>query len=63
MRETLAAHRPSILCEVHDCNAQYVELMNELGYHPINLDDGDVPVELGHRNAHTLAHPTLAQAG
>jgi FkbM family methyltransferase len=56
MRRTLAAHRPVILCEVHDCNADYVALMNGLGYETINLDE-DIPVELGHRNAHTLARP------
>jgi FkbM family methyltransferase len=55
-RQTLSAHRPVILCEVHDCNAEYVELMRSLGYEPINLDE-DVPVESGHRNAHTLARP------
>jgi FkbM family methyltransferase len=56
MQATLAAHHPVILCEVHDCNAEYVELMNGLGYGPINLDE-DVPVERGGRNAHTLARP------
>jgi FkbM family methyltransferase len=55
-RHTLSEHQPVILCEVHDCNAQYVELMRSLGYEPINLDE-DVPVENGHRNAHTLARP------
>jgi FkbM family methyltransferase len=57
MRGTLAEHRPVILCEVHDCNAEYVELMNGLGYETVNLDEDGVPVELGHRNAHTLARP------
>jgi hypothetical protein len=56
MRRTIAEHRPVILCEVHDCNADYVALMNGLGYETVNLDE-DVPVELGHRNAHTLARP------
>jgi FkbM family methyltransferase len=56
MRHTLAEHQPVILCEIHDCNAPYVELVNSLGYEPINLD-ADVPVELGGRNAHTLARP------
>jgi FkbM family methyltransferase len=56
MRQTLSDHQPVILCEVHDCNVQYVELMNSLGYEPINLDE-DVPVERGGRNAHTLARP------
>lgn len=56
MRNTLSEHRPVILCEIHDCNAQYVELVNSLGYEPINLD-ADIPVEQGGRNAHTLARP------
>jgi FkbM family methyltransferase len=56
MRQTLSQHRPVVLCEVHDCNVQYVELMNSLGYDPINLDE-DIPVEQGGRNAHTLARP------
>ncbi len=34
MRETIAAHWPVILCEVHDCNSEYVELMHSLGYDP-----------------------------
>jgi FkbM family methyltransferase len=56
MRDTLAQLRPVLLCEVHDCNVPYVQLMNELGYETVNLDE-DVPVERGGRNAHTLARP------
>ncbi len=62
MRETIARRRPVILCEIHDCNAEYVELMEGLAYEPVNLD-ADVPVEHGHRNAHTLARPRAADAG
>ncbi len=62
MRETLDAYRPVLLCEVHDCNVAYVELMQRLGYAPINLDE-DVPVERGNRNAHTLARPLASAAG
>jgi FkbM family methyltransferase len=62
MRETLARHRPVVMCEVHDCNAQYAELMASLGYKPVNLDEVDVPVEYGHRNAHTLAKPSAPPA-
>jgi FkbM family methyltransferase len=57
MRRTIAEHRPVILCEVHDCNADYAKLMRELGYETLNLDEAGVPVERGHRNAHTLARP------
>jgi FkbM family methyltransferase len=56
MSDTLSRHQPVILCEVHDCNVQYAELMASLDYEVINLDE-DVPVEQGHRNAHTLARP------
>jgi FkbM family methyltransferase len=59
MRQTLGEHKPVLLCEVHDCNAEYVELMGSLGYETINLDE-PVPVEYGHRNAHTLARPRPA---
>jgi FkbM family methyltransferase len=59
MRETLAEHHPVLLCEVHDCNAEYVELMRSLDYETVNLD-ADVPVEEGGRNAHTLARPRSA---
>jgi FkbM family methyltransferase len=62
MRHTLAEHRPVLLCEVHDCNVPYVELMTSLGYETVNLDE-DVPVERGHRNAHTLARPVGASNG
>jgi FkbM family methyltransferase len=63
MRETLSTHRPVILCEVHDCNVAYAELMESVGYAPINLDEENVPVEHGHRNAHTLARPVVVAAG
>lgn len=56
MRDTLVEHHPVVLCEVHDCNAEYAALMRSLGYEVTNLDE-DVPVEHGHRNAHTLARP------
>lgn len=61
MRSTLGEHHPVLLCEVHDCNAEYVELMTGLGYETVNLD-ADVPVEQGGRNAHTLARPRAALA-
>jgi FkbM family methyltransferase len=61
MRDLLASHKPVLLCEVHDCNVEYVQLMNELGYETVNLDE-DIPVERGHRNAHTLARPRQPDA-
>ncbi|HTR90061.1 MAG TPA: FkbM family methyltransferase [Solirubrobacteraceae bacterium] len=63
MRHTIAEHRPVLLCEVHDCNVAYVELMRSLGYETVNLDEAGVPVELGHRNAHTLARPIASANG
>jgi len=62
MRRTIAEYRPVILCEVHDCNVAYAELMSSLGYETVNLDEEGVPVERGHRNAHTLAKPIAAAA-
>lgn len=56
MRTTIARHRPVILCEVHDCNVDLAAFMSQVGYDLFNLDE-DVPVEEGHRNAHTLATP------
>jgi FkbM family methyltransferase len=61
MRATLERHRPVLLCEVHDRHVPYVELMQSFGYETINLDE-DVPVEHGHRNAHTLARPRASRA-
>lgn len=62
MREVIARHRPEIVCEVHDCNVEYASVMRELDYVVTNLDDEDVPVERGHRNAHTLGIP-IERAG
>jgi len=56
MRGMLERHRPVILCEVHDSNAAYAELMGSLGYAPLNLD-GELPVQDAGRNAHTIARP------
>lgn len=59
MRQTLADHHPTIMCEVHDVQAEYAALVASLGYEPVNLDEPGVPVEVGHRNAHTLAKPVV----
>lgn len=56
MRTTLREIRPLVVCEMHDRNRDYVALMSSIEYDVINLDE-DVPVEEGHRNAHTLARP------
>ncbi len=55
MRATIAAHRPAIVCELHDTNAGFCALMDELGYATTNLD-GPAPVaEAG--PVHALALP------
>jgi len=54
-RETIARHRPAIVCELHDTNAAFVALMDELGYSATNLD-GPAAV-LGAGPIHALAQP------
>jgi hypothetical protein len=58
MRTTIANHRPTILCEVHDCNVALASFMSEIDYDLVNLDQ-DLPVEEGHRNVHTLGTPRV----
>ena len=53
MRETIARHRPAIVCELHDTNAAFCALMDELGYTTTNLD-GPAPVA-GAGPVHALA--------
>ncbi len=54
-RATIAEHRPAIVCELHDTNAAFVALMDELGYVTSNLD-GPAAV-LGAGPVHALAQP------
>jgi FkbM family methyltransferase len=54
-RETIARHRPAIVCELHDTNAAFVALMDELGYRTTNLD-GPAAVA-GAGAVHALAQP------
>ncbi len=61
MRETIRQHRPTIVCEMHDRNREFVDLMSAHPYVVTNLD-ADVPVELGDRNAHTIAVPRDASS-
>ena len=37
MRETIGRHRPRIICEIHDTNAAFAALMDELAYRIANL--------------------------
>jgi FkbM family methyltransferase len=54
-RETIAAHRPAIVCELHDTNEAFVALMDELGYVTTNID-GPAAVA-GAGPIHALAQP------
>jgi FkbM family methyltransferase len=55
MRATIERHRPAIVCELHDTNARFVALMDELGYTATNLD-GPATVA-GAGPIHALAEP------
>lgn len=55
MRATIERHRPAIVCELHDTNAEFCALMDELGYATTNLD-GPEPVR-GAGPVHALAQP------
>jgi FkbM family methyltransferase len=41
--EILRAHRPAVICELHETNREFAELMGEAGYEVVNLE-GAVPV-------------------
>ncbi len=56
MRRTLAAHRPTIICELHDTNREFVAAMDAEGYRVINLD-GPRPVEEPGSGSYALALP------
>ncbi len=58
MRETIAAHRPAIICELHDTHAAFVEAMEACGYRVINLE-GTAPMREAGASAHALALPRL----
>jgi FkbM family methyltransferase len=57
--ETLRAHRPTIICEMHGKNAEYVALMAGFGYAVTTLD-GDPEVAGAYWNCHTIARPLPA---
>jgi FkbM family methyltransferase len=58
MRETIARHRPAIICELHDTHAEFVAFMQAWGYRLINLE-GTTPVGDAGASAHALALPPL----
>jgi FkbM family methyltransferase len=55
MRKTIERHRPALVCELHDTNAGFLALMDELDYVATNLD-GPAPVA-GAGPVHALAQP------
>jgi FkbM family methyltransferase len=59
MRGTIERHRPAIVCELHDTNAEYLALMDELDYTTTNLD-GPAPVA-GAGAVHALSQPRERQ--
>lgn len=56
MSATLARHRPAIVCELHETNAAFVELMEQSGYRVENLE-GPASVTQAGPNVHALALP------
>ena len=58
MRETIAAHQPAIICELHDTHAAFVAAMEACGYRVINLE-GTLPMREAGASAHALALPAL----
>lgn len=58
MRDTIARHRPAIICELHDTHAPFVAFMEACGYRLINLE-GTIPVGEAGASAHALALPAL----
>lgn len=56
MRETIARHRPRIICEIHETNVAFAELMDEIGYRAANLGGPWTVTEAG-PHIHVLAEP------
>ena len=59
MRGLLAQRRTTVICEMHDTNLGFTELMTELGYRVVNLD-GSRPIPEARGTAHALAEPIAA---
>lgn len=56
MRETIAAHRPTLICEVHGAGAAFADLVEGLGYPTYHLD-GPFPVAASGDGIHVVAEP------
>ena len=58
LRETLARHRPAIVCELHGTHAAFAAAMAAHGYRVINLE-GTAPIQAAPESEHALALPAL----
>jgi FkbM family methyltransferase len=58
MRETITAHQPAIICELHGTHREFIEAMAEHHYRLINLE-GTIPLDQEGASAHALALPAL----
>ncbi len=56
MRATIAEHGPRLICELHDTNAAFAALMDELGYRMTNLSSA-LPISEAGNHIHVLAEP------
>lgn len=56
--ETIDAHRPVIVCEVHGTHGPFAAAMREHGYRVVNLE-GPAPIERSPQSEHALALPPL----
>jgi FkbM family methyltransferase len=56
MRETIAAHHPAIICELHGTHHAFLAAVRELGYRASNLDAA-TPLDTAGPSVHALALP------
>jgi FkbM family methyltransferase len=56
MRETLRAHRPVVICELHGTHREFAAFMRDAGYRLVNLE-GPESIEEAGASAHALALP------
>lgn len=61
MAETIAAHRPAIVCELHGTEEPFLARMSELGYRIVNLE-GAAPIGPSETESRALALPPLDPA-
>ena len=56
MRETLAKHRPTLICELHDTNEAFLAAVEEAGYRAVNLESAE-SLSGAPMSVHALAEP------